>query len=130
MAVLTMLTLIAHVVFARALAEGWLGRWLQPTHPDQLLYLYDVGLLAYWLLGVGLFNSMFAVTLGRPEAAFRAVAWSMVVMIVAGIMLAALNFVFAAVAFAIAAFVFAAISWEEANQVLRTADYCFAAVLP
>jgi hypothetical protein len=50
-------------------------------------------------------------------------------MIVAGSMLAALNFAFSTLAFAIAAFVFAAISWEETSQVLRTADYSFASVL-
>jgi hypothetical protein len=129
LAVLTILTVLTRALFAQALAEGWLGRWLQPTHPAQLLAIYDVSLLAYWLLGLGLFNCMFAVTLGRPESAFRSVVWSGIVMIVAGSMLAALNFAFSTLAFAIAAFVFAAISWEETSQVLRTADYSFASVL-
>lgn len=128
--ILTIFTILAHFVFRSALTEGWLGRWLQPTHPAQLLYIFDVGLVAYWLLGLGLYNCMFAVTLGRPQVAFCAVLCGGFVMVVTGAMLCQISFTLAAVAFALAAFVFAAISWRETNQVLRSADYSFASVLP
>lgn len=128
-AVLTAITLIAHEVFHRALVEGWLGHWLQPADPEQLRFIFDASLIAYGFLGLGLFNCMFVVTLGRPQAANRAVIWGCFVMVATGSMLCPFNFAFAAIAFAIAAFVFAAISWAEADDVIRGADHSFASVL-
>jgi hypothetical protein len=102
---------------------------LQPADPGQLLFIFSLSLVAYWLLGLGLFNCMFAVTLGKPQVAFRAVLWGCLVMTITGAMLCSLSFTLAAFAFVLAALAFAAISWEETNQVLWSADYSFAAVL-
>jgi glycosyltransferase involved in cell wall biosynthesis len=129
MLILTIFTLLAHGVFRYSLTTGWINHWLRPSDPDQLLFIFSLSLVAYWLLGLGLFNSMFAVTLGKPQVAFRAVLWGCLVLAITGVMLSSLSFTLAAFAFVLAALAFAAISWEETNQVLWTADYSFAAVL-
>ena len=126
---LTSVTLLAGGLFQLVMAAGWPERWMPLTHTAQLLFIFNMSLLAYWLLGLGLFNCMFAVTLGRPQVAFRAVAWSSFVMTATGAMLSSISFTSAVFAFVLAAFVFAVISWEETNQVLWSADYSFAAVL-
>jgi glycosyltransferase involved in cell wall biosynthesis len=129
MLVLTIFTLLAHAIFRYSLDAGWINHWLQPADPGQLLFIFSLSLVAYWLLGLGLFNCMFAVTLGKPQVAFRAVLWGCLVMAITGAMLCSLSFTLAAFAFVLAALAFAAISWEETNQVLWSADYSFAAVL-
>ena len=127
--VLTVLSVLAYVVMAAALGQGWTGHWLQIADPAAFLPIFGLSLLAYWLLGLGLYNCMFAVTLGCPQAAFRAVIWAGLVMVLGGTVLSSLNYAFAVVAFVFAALVFAALAWRNANQVLRRADYSFAAVL-
>ena len=127
--VLTALTLLAYGTVAAALANGWTGRWLQIAAPAAFLPIFALSLLAYWLLGLGLYSCMFAVTLGCPQAAFRAVIWAGLVMVLAGTILGALNYVLSVAAFVLAAFVFAVLAWRSANQVLHRADYSFAAVL-
>lgn len=129
LAVLAVMTLLAHELFRRALIDGWVGRWLRPDDPEQLLFIFDASLIAYAFLGLGLFNCMFTVTLGHPQAAYRSVIWSCIVMVITGGMLSPIDFTLSAVAFAIAAFVFATISWAETDAVLKEADYSFAAVL-
>lgn len=127
--VLTILTVLAAVAFQYMLGSGWIEQWLPQADRSQLSFLFHMSLVAYWLMGLGLFNCMFAVTLGRPQVALRSVVWGVVVMVATGAMLSSLSFTSAVFAFGLAAFVFAVISWEEANQVLWSADYSFASVL-
>jgi hypothetical protein len=130
MLVLTALTVLAYFVMQAVLEAGWVGYWIQITDPAEFLAIFGMSLVAYWLLGLGLFNCMFAVTLGWPQVAFRSVIWSGVVMVVTGIVLSSSNYAFSVVAFVLAAAVFAVLSWKDTNQVLRRADYSFASVLP
>lgn len=50
-------------------------------------------------------------------------------MVIAGTILSSINYAFSIVAFVLAALVFAVLAWQNANRVLRQADYSFAAVL-
>ncbi|MFN8464944.1 MAG: GT4 family glycosyltransferase PelF [Caldilineaceae bacterium] len=127
--VLTVFTIAAYGIMATALANGWVGYWLQITDPVEFLAIFAMSLVAYWLIGLGLYNCMFAVTLGWPRVAFRAVIWSGIVMVVAGTILGASNYAYSVAAFALAAAVFAVLSWQQTKQVLRRADYSFASVL-
>lgn len=127
--VLALLSLGAYLLFQHALAAGWLDPWLTTAHPGELLFIFGLSLLAYWLLGLGLFNCMFIVTLGRPQVALRAVIWGILVMATTGAMLSSISYTSAVFAFVLAAFAFAIISWEETNQIVCSADYSFASIL-
>lgn len=127
---LTLVTLAGHFLFSNMLAAGWFNHWWSAANQEQLLWVFDMGLVAYWLLGIGVFNCMLVVTLGRPQVAFRAVLWGALVMLATGALLSSISFIFSVGAFGLAAFVFLVVSWDETNEVLRSADYSFASVLP
>jgi hypothetical protein len=129
MTTLAVLTIVAHFILRAAFTNGWLSSWLYLPDPYQLLFVLDVSLMAYWLLGIGLFNCMFAVTLGRAPVALNSVVWAFLGTLIVGIGLCELNFAFAAVAFLVGALIFSLLSWGLSTEVLRTSDHCFASVI-
>jgi polysaccharide biosynthesis protein PelF len=129
MLVLALLSIGAHCVFWVALEAGWLQTWAPHLDNAQVLFVFDFSLLAYWFVGIGTFNCMFAMTLGRPQAATRGVVWATLTLIIVGAALCTVNFIYAPIAFACAGFVFAIVSMGVAKETLRTSDYYFASIV-
>jgi hypothetical protein len=94
-----------------------------------MMFIFDTSLIAYGLLGLGLFNCMFCITVGCPHHALRSLLWGMLVMLLVGIPLCWVSYQYCAVAFAFGAATFAFTSWKSVSQVLRQADYHFASTL-
>ena len=127
--VLTGLTVAAHLAFRAAIHAGLVSQWLHQANTEDLSLIFNASLIAYWLIGLGLFNSMFLVTLGSARTAFQAVLWGTLVMTILGFHLATISYAYAAVAFVLAAFVFALASWGKNDVVLQSADFQYTSAL-
>lgn len=93
---------------------------------DATEFVFDLALIAYWLLGVGLFNCMFSVTLAQPQRALRPLLAAMLVMIAAGVPLSlGLNYTYSALAFVAGSAAFAVTSYWVSTRLLRSADYLY-----
>src|SRR5262249_50204018 len=97
--ILVCLSIIAHIGFRYAANAGLLARWINLAGQDQLSFVFDGALLAYGFLGLGLFNCMFCITVGRPQAALQAVQWGMVILIGSGLPLALVSYQYTVLAF-------------------------------
>ena len=114
------------VVFHVALGTGSLQQWLQVRDLATLVFVFHASLIAYFLVGWGLFNCMFCVTLARPGLALRAVLIAMAVMVITGIPLSmGINLGYAAVAFIFGAAAFVVASRRATSLVLESADYYY-----
>jgi hypothetical protein len=127
--VLSTFTILGYLGFDLLIYSPVAAPWLRLVNVDHFVFIYHAGLLVYALLGVGLFNSMFAVTLGQPQTAFLSLFAAIVVMVVVGIPLSRINYSYSAVGFVAAAMTFVGLSTWLTSRVLRTADFCFASVL-
>jgi hypothetical protein len=115
-----------YVVFHVALSTGSLVQWLQVRDLATLTFVFDASLIAYFLVGWGLFNCMFCVTLARPGLALRAVLIAMAVLVITGIPLSmGINLGYAAVAFIFGAAAFVVASRRATSLVLSSADYYY-----
>ena len=87
-------------------------------------FTFNLSLLAYAMVGWGLFNCTFCITLNQPRAALRAMVLAMVVTVLVGIPLGVVvHFSFVALAFTIGAAAFAMVSSHATSRVLEAADY-------
>jgi hypothetical protein len=120
-------SLAIYVAFHVALGTGSLVQWLQLRDLDTLALVFHASLIAYFLVGWGLFNCTFCVTLGRPGLALRAVLIAIAVTVITGIPLISIgiNLGYAAVAFAIGAAAFVVTSSRAIGLVLESADYYY-----
>ncbi|MFN8487917.1 MAG: GT4 family glycosyltransferase PelF [Caldilineaceae bacterium] len=123
------LSLVTHVAFTASVRLGLLTKWLGLLNFHQLTFIFDGGLLAYGLLGWGLFHCMFCVTLGRAQCALQAVQWGLLFLLLSGTPLLLFHYQYSVIAFVCGALAFALTAQRAANQVLRTSDYHFAASL-
>ncbi len=78
------LSIGASLLLRWAADAGIVAAWLGLDRLDLVQSVFHVGLLTYWLLGWGLFNCMFALSVARPDFAIRAVLPGVAVAIVAG----------------------------------------------
>ncbi|MEZ4728936.1 MAG: GT4 family glycosyltransferase PelF [Caldilineaceae bacterium] len=130
---LTLLSFGMHLLFQQLVDTGFITRWLAipatPTNLTHLLFIFNGGLIAYGLLGWGIFSCMFCITLGAPQLAMRAVCWGLVATLIFGIPLSGLHYTLSTVAFISGAAVFVIVAHQMCNQVLQSSDYCFAMAL-
>jgi hypothetical protein len=127
--ILSILTVGAYFLFQVAIEAGLLTKWLHLSDLSAVTFIFNTSLVAYALIGVGLFNCMFAVTLGHPRVAVNAVTWAAVTMIVFGLLLADVSFMYVPIGFVLAGAVFAALSWLQTSEVVQSCDYSFASVI-
>jgi glycosyltransferase involved in cell wall biosynthesis len=119
-------SLVVVLTFQVLLQAHVLGHWLRISDVGRAQHVFWVGLGGYGLLGCGLFNCLFIVTLGRAGRAIRAVAVGMAVSLAVGLPLAlAFDPSFAVAGFLAGSAAFlVTTSWETAIF-LRAADYYF-----
>jgi len=128
MLVLTALSLVVYVAVSAAFGFGLLARWIALPDLTPIMRFFVAGLCINWLIGAGLFNCVFCITLGRPWLAVRAVALAIAVTVIVGAPLSfLLNFSLAAVAFICGAIAFALASQRARARVLRSSDYHYVA---
>ena len=97
--------------------------WLLPPHGLQAQLVFGGALLAYGLLGWGVLNCTYLLSLGRPRLALRALLPAAAVTL-AGLPLSlALGSTYAVIAFAAGTAVFVLTSWRTTRALLRSADY-------
>ena len=126
LAILFGCSLAALLIFRASISWGASSLWLPLSDLGAVEFIFEVSLIAYWLVGWGAFNCMFCVNLARPGMALRAVGWGMGVLLIVGIPLSfAINFAYVAVAFVIGAAVFAIASGRAMRQLLQSADYFY-----
>ncbi|MBV8528816.1 MAG: GT4 family glycosyltransferase PelF [Candidatus Dormibacteraeota bacterium] len=117
-------SILAVVVFQVFVSNGVLEQWLGERGAQDAIVMFRAALIAYGLLGWGLFNCLYFMCLGRPYFAVRAVLAGILVAVAAGAYPAALGDVtFAAVAFAIGAAAFLLVSLWGVRQLVIRADY-------
>lgn len=133
-ALIHLITLVAlsigtYFLFRLAVSSGLITHWLHLPDTEQLLFIFTGGLIAYGLLGVGVFNAMFCITLNAPQLATRAIWWGLVVTLLVGAPLSSIHYTLSALAFISGALVFVLISWKMCYRILQSADHRFAAAL-
>ena len=130
LAILFGCNLVAFLLFRASVSSGLLSILMPLYDLNAVEFIFEVSLVAYWLVGWGAFNCMFCVNLARPGMALRSVAWGMSVLFIVGIPLSVgINFTLVAVAFVIGAAAFAAASARTMRQLLQSADYFYFASL-
>ncbi len=103
------------------LLKGLLG-----SNPTTAIIFFLTGLVIFFLLGQGLFNCVFCITLARPQFAVRAVAIAMVVMFALGTPLSLwVDFSYCLVAFIAGVFTFVTVSSRLTQRLLASADYYY-----
>jgi hypothetical protein len=126
LAILFAFSLIALLLFRVSISLGLLSRWLPSFSLEAVVFIFDISLVAYWLVGWGAFNCMFCVNLARPAMALRAAAWGTSVLIIVGIPLSSgIHFALCAVAFLAGAAVFAIVAAREIRRLLQSVDYYY-----
>jgi HD-GYP domain-containing protein (c-di-GMP phosphodiesterase class II) len=125
LAVLGVMSALAYVAFTSAVAENP-GGVLETTRMDLVAIAFVAGLIGYWLLGWGLFNCLFIVSLGRARSALRPIGLAIGAVLVSGIPLSfGLGVEYAAVAFIVGAGVFGAASALQTQRLFAGADYYY-----
>jgi glycosyltransferase involved in cell wall biosynthesis len=111
-------------VIVQSGTAGGVTPWLLPPHGPDAELVFVGALLAYGMLGWGLFNSTYTLSLARPELALRALVPAVVVTLAAGVPLSLLaGFGYAVIAFAAGTTVFVVTSSRTTWSLLRSADY-------
>jgi hypothetical protein len=117
---------LAGALFAIAVEDGLIATWLQVERVDVVAFVFVASLVAYWLLGWGLFSSIFTVSLGRVTFALRSLLVAIAATIGVGLPLCfGLGFEYAAVAFIVGAAVFGAASALQTHRLFASADYYY-----
>ncbi len=123
-AVLIFISALAYAAFSTTAGSEAIGRAVPATNAPLVQVLFAGSLVAYALLGWGLFNCIFIIGLGRPQDAIRALRAGLVGTIVAGTPLAfGFHFGYSVVAFGAGALVFAISSFSAAHELLASADH-------
>ncbi|HEX8967046.1 MAG TPA: hypothetical protein VF937_04145 [Chloroflexota bacterium] len=125
--VLSVFTGLTYLVFRWTVEVGLVAAWLGLSNLDVVVNVFAAGLGAYWLLGWGLFNCMFPLTMACPNYALRALLPSTGVVIVVGLPLSlGLGFGFAAVAAIVGSAAYVLASSRMTVRMFRAADYYYA----
>ena len=123
--VLAAISLVAN--WGMAAVAGRLTTWGESTSEYAVfMEVFRAGSLAFWLLGLGLFNSIISVSLAQPWLAARSVLWAIGATWYVGLpLIALLRFDLAAQAFVVGAAVFAIASSINIAGLLQEADYYY-----
>ena len=117
---LVLLAISAVVYFSEALGVITLP-WTAATRDIFLL-----GLVGYGIMAWGIFNSMFMITLSRPEQAIGAILIGILVTLAVGILLGALfSFRFSTIGMIAGSLAFAWVAHRRLDAMLQQADYYF-----
>jgi hypothetical protein len=124
--VLGLTSALVYVAFPLAITQDLVGTFLQITRVDVVAFVFVAGLIGYWLLGWGLFNCLFIVSLGRTRYALRSILLAIGAILVSGIPLSfGLGVEYAAVAFIAGAGVFGAASALQTQRLFAAGDYYY-----
>jgi hypothetical protein len=123
--ILFVCSLIAFLLFRASVSLGLFSLWLPSYSLEAVEFIFDVSLVAYWLVGWGALNCMFCVNLARPAMALRAAAWGTCVLLIVGIPLSQIHFTLSAVAFLVGAAAFAVAAAFEMRRLRQSADYYY-----
>ena len=85
---LTVVSAAVLVLFQFSLSSGRLESWFEIASPVTLSTVFYCGLIAYALVGWGLFNSTFSITLNLPGTATRGIVAGIIVTALIGLLLA------------------------------------------
>ncbi len=97
---LTALSVADYGAFRLAFDRGYLSAALGVPSAGPVSFTFVAGLIAYWLLGLGVYNAMFCTTLGRADLPARAVALATIVTVATGVPLSFLgDFTYSTIAF-------------------------------
>jgi hypothetical protein len=130
MLALTALSLMVYGAVSLAFSSGLMTRWLALPDLTQMARFFVAGLCINWLIGLGIFNCMFCITLGRPGPAVWAVVLAIAVTVIVGAPLSfRLNYSFAVVAFICGALVFAVASRRARVGMLKSCDFHYVSSL-
>ena len=122
---LALVSLVCAILVSWLLSTGTLNSLVGENSALTLLF-FLIALVTYFLLGLGLFNCMFCVTLARPALAVKAVAVGIGVLLIIGLPFCLLvDFSGCLIAFIFSAVVFVALSHRMARRVLKSADYYY-----
>ena len=127
--VLCATSLITYLLFHAAIEAGLIQQWLNIADTDAMQFIFNASLIAYALLGLGLYNCMFAVTLSTPKVAIVALLCSLATLVTTGYWLGEYYFAYVGISFVIAAAVFALITLSQTARVIRSADFSFASTI-
>ncbi len=124
LAALTLMSAGVLILFQFGLTSGALERSLGVSSPQTLATVFYCGLIAYGLVGWGLYNSTFSVTLNLPRLATWAIVAGILVTLGCGIILGmAVDYRYTAISFIVGALVFVVLSSITVRRVLHSADY-------
>lgn len=123
-AVLIIVSALAYAAFSTTAGSEAISRAVPGTNASLVQVLFAGSLVAYALLGWGLFNCIFIIGLGRPQDAIGALRAGIVGTLVAGAPLAfGFHFGYSVLAFGAGALVFALSSFSAAHGLLASADH-------
>jgi hypothetical protein len=126
LAVLGAASLVAVVLFFAGITSGLISSWTQLSSLEDVEYIFLGGLIAYYLVGWGLFNCMFCLTLARPNMALRAVLIGLAVTLLVGLPLSLeSSFAYSALSFVAGAAAFVIVSSGAIRQLFRSASYYY-----
>ncbi len=128
--VLTIISIVAYFIVQWSLRTSLVTNWLGLTNIGLFMLVLQTSLVCYFLLGWGVFNCMFILTLSRPGMTMRALLPAIVVTLAVGLPLSlAVHFTYTLVAFIAGALTFVVISSKTVNEVLEAADYYYSSAL-
>jgi hypothetical protein len=120
------LSVATYVLFRLALVTGLLASWIGFYDLDMVERVFLVSLAGYWLLGWGLFNCMFPITLARPRQAMRSIGPGIAVTVLSGLPLSlGVHFTYAAVALILGSMAYVIASSRQTRHVLQSAHYYY-----
>jgi hypothetical protein len=93
---------------------------------ENATYFFVLGIIGYLVLAWGLFNSLFAIALGRPVFALKALLVALLLTVAVGVPLSlSFSYMFAAVSFIVGAAAYGAVTFWEVLRLCRSADYYY-----
>jgi hypothetical protein len=93
---------------------------------ENATYFFVLGIIGYLVLAWGLFNSLFAIALGRPVFALKALVVALLLTVAVGVPLSlSFSYMFAAVSFIVGAAAYGAVTFWEVLRLCRSADYYY-----
>ncbi len=126
LAVLAAISLIAFAAFRMGWDADLPAHWLEQYNLPVVHFTFQVSLVTYWLLGWGIFNCMFCVTLARPHEALLSILIGLFVMVVIGAPLGIRShYSLSLLGFAAGTAAFGATSFVLTRRLLRAADYYY-----
>jgi hypothetical protein len=125
--VLSSLTVLAGLAFRSALDSGLLAAWVGIDRLDVLERVFMGGLLAYWLLGWGVFNCMFSLSLARPRLALLAVLPGLICTLFVAVPVSIVaGFAYMGIAAIVGSAVYVVSSCRTTTSLFRGLDYYYA----